>query len=49
MEFGASDHAGWNGSELNSMYWSGLVFGIGINISVNSLLFIIKRPLDADL
>lgn len=33
------------GSELNSMYWSGFVFGVGINISVNSLLFFIKRPL----
>ena len=37
------------GSESNRRYWSGLVFGVGINISVNSLLFIIKRPLDADL
>ena len=38
------------GSGLNSMYWSGLVFGVsGINISVHSLLFIVKRPLDADL
>ena len=50
MEFGASDHAGSKGSGLNSMYWSGLVFGVsGINISVHSLLFIVKRPLDADL
>ena len=31
------------GSELNSMYWNGLVFGIDINISVKSLLCSIKR------
>lgn len=26
------------GSELNSMYWNGWVFGIDINVSVKSLL-----------
>ena len=31
------------GSELNSMYWNGLVFGIDIDISVKSLLCIYKH------
>ena len=31
------------GSELNSMYWNGLVVGIDINISVKSLLCYIQR------
>ena len=26
------------GSELNSMYWNGWVFGIDVNVSVKSLL-----------
>ena len=31
------------GSELNSMYWNGWVFGIDVNISVNSLLCSVER------
>ena len=31
------------GSELNSIFWNGLVFGIDINISVKSLLCCIQR------
>ena len=31
------------GSELNNMYWNGLVFGIDINISVKNLFCSIEH------
>ena len=31
------------GNELNSIYWNGLVFGIDINLSVESLLGSMER------